>query len=176
MSEAYASAKAEFEAIQSIAMQEAQPEAAEVTPASEPTATTEAAPEAMKETNPEEPKDKTKNLYKALGKKDKRIEELESELARVREAQNSSNYEEDSVALVENVARRIVLERELARTGDESRDRYVKEHSPDAETFAAVEEIRNAHPTLPWEAAHKLYLSYSDRREEPPKRTTNAVV
>lgn len=66
------------------------------------------------------PEDKTKKLYKALGKKDKRIAELEALIA-----EKSTGYDATSLELINAIARKQALESESESREDAERETFM---------------------------------------------------
>ena len=123
----------------------------------------------VKEEKPET-KDKLKTLYRTLGKKDKEIEELRSLVEN-----NSKTYDKESLELITSIARKEVLEREIAQSADVERADFLKSTTITADDLVSVEEIRNAYK-LPWDAAHRLYKSYDKQDAEPETQKANLSI
>ena len=116
-------------------------------------ATEEETEETEQEQSPEQeqpPKeDKTKKLYKALGKKDKRIAELEALIA-----EKSSWYDADSLSLINAIARKQALEHESESKEEQEREAFL--WTLPKNVRESIEEDLEQNPQS-WRIAQKLY-------------------
>jgi len=122
-------------------------------------ATAEESDETTQEQSPDQepPKeDKTKKLYKALGKKDKEIEALKNRIAEL-----SNSYDSDSLELIKSIAKQQALESEMESKETQEREAFL-ETLPQS-IRESIEEDLEQNPQA-WRIAQKLYSSQEKPR------------
>lgn len=185
-----AEALAELEALKQTAIAEANgtTNADPVEPIEEVAEETEeiATPEVEEETEeeseevPETPKveetdkEKKKRLYAKLNQTIAENERLKKEREELKARTDLGAYDADTLETLRAVVRQEILDSEINNTWNSERKEFIAKAQVDARSLADIEEIKSAHPTLSYEAAHKLYLAYNpdlipqERKKQAP--------
>ena len=106
-------------------------------------------------------KDKKKHLYAKIGKTEAENQRLKRELEELRKTTSTDAYDADSLSTIRSIIRAEILESEINATGNSERKEFIAKTNVDAQTIADIESIKEAHPSLSYDAAHKLYLAYN---------------
>lgn len=146
--------------------QEASPSTPESTPTPETTQVT--TPEPTTPSQPEKKEVTKKDLYKALGKKNKEIEEL-----RALVEEKSKDFDSDTLELIEAVSKKNTLEKDFLESEKRERDSFLATLPDDIKTDLVSELEDN--PSA-WRTVQKFYKPTQSAPVPPPTPKSNISI